>query len=185
MSDTKTIEVNQFVAAPSGRVFAFLTDPRQHVVIDGSGTVKGAESGPITEVGQVFVMSMHRDDLGHYRSVNTVTEFEPGTTLGWAPNLDRSYQCKVVEMVAAMNMTTGGHTTPTVCARSTAVLRSPRPTTGQGSRIPSSKRSARSLAVRTLPTLSPISLAQSKARRSDWHEHRPTGYSRNATAVKV
>ena len=26
MSDTKTIEVKQFVAAPIGRVFAFLTD---------------------------------------------------------------------------------------------------------------------------------------------------------------
>lgn len=109
MSGTKTIEVKQFVAAPIGRVFAFLTDPRHHVVIDGSGTVKGAQSGPITQVGQVFVMSMHRDDLGHYRTVNTVTEFEPGTSLGWAPNLDRSYQCGLVEMVAAMNMTTGGH----------------------------------------------------------------------------
>ena len=110
MSDTKTIEVQQFVAAPTGRVFAFLTDPRHHVEIDGSGLVKGAESGPITEAGQVFVMSMHRDDLGHYRTVNTVTEFEPGTSFGWAPNLDRSHQCQLVDMVAAMNMTTGGHT---------------------------------------------------------------------------
>jgi Polyketide cyclase / dehydrase and lipid transport len=108
MSDTKTIEVEQLVAAPTGRVFAFLTDPHHHVVIDGSGMVKGAESGPITEVGQVFVMSMHRDDLGHYRTVNTVTEFEPGTSLGWAPALDRSYQCKLVEMFAGI--TTGGHT---------------------------------------------------------------------------
>jgi hypothetical protein len=70
--------------------------------------VKGAESGPITKAGQVFVMSMHRDDLGHYRTVNTVTEFEPGTSLGWAPALDRSYQCELVERFAGI--TTGGHT---------------------------------------------------------------------------
>lgn len=109
MSDTKALEVEQFVTAPVGRVFAFLADPRQHAVIDGSGTVKGdAESGPITQVGQAFVMKMHRDDLGHYRTVNTVTEFEPGAGIGWAPTLDLSFPCQLVEMVAGI--TTGGHT---------------------------------------------------------------------------
>ena len=110
MSDTKRLEVEQFVAAPIGRVFAFLADPRQHVVIDGSGTVKGAGSEPLTQVGQTFLVDMHRDDLGHYRTVNTVTVFEPGTSIGWAPALDRSYPCDLVQMVAGAGMTTGGHT---------------------------------------------------------------------------
>src|SRR4051812_13782299 len=108
MNDTKTVEVHQIVAAPAGRVFALLADPRQHAVIDGSSTVQAAESGPITHVGQVFVVNMYRDDLDHYRTHKPVTEFEPGTSLGWAPNLDRSYECKVVEMLAGI--TTGGHT---------------------------------------------------------------------------
>ena len=108
MSNPKIIEVVQVVAAPIGRVFALLADTRHHAEIDGSGTVKGAEGGTITEVGQVFIMNMHRDDLGHYRSKNTVTEFEPETSIAWAPGLDRSYPCKVVDMLA--NIREGGHT---------------------------------------------------------------------------
>ncbi len=108
MSDTKTLEVERVVAAPSGRVFAFLADPHQHAAIDGSGMLEGAEGEPVTQVGQAFVMNMHRDDLGHYRTVNTVTEFEPGTSIGWAPALDLSFPCKLVEMLA--DITTGGHT---------------------------------------------------------------------------
>ena len=56
----------------------------------------------------MFIMNMHRDDLGHYRSKNTVTEFEPETSIAWAPGLDRSYPCKVVDMLA--NIREGGHT---------------------------------------------------------------------------
>src|ERR1700750_111566 len=77
LSNPKIIEVVQVVAAPIGRVFALLADTRHYGEIDASGTVRGAEGGTITEVGQVFIMNMHRDDLGHYRSKNTVTEFEP------------------------------------------------------------------------------------------------------------
>jgi hypothetical protein len=108
MDNAKTVEVGQVVAAPIGRVFAVIADPRQHAGIDGSGMLQGTDSGPITKVGQVFVMKMYREDLGDYRTVNTVTEFEPGVRLTWAPSLDLSYPCRLVEMLA--NITTGGHT---------------------------------------------------------------------------
>lgn len=108
MSDPKAIEVVHVVAAPIEHVFALLADTRHHAEIDGSGTVKSAEGGRITEVGQVFIMNMHRDDLGHYRSKSTVTEFEPDTGIAWAPGLDRTYPCKVVDMLA--NIKEGGHT---------------------------------------------------------------------------
>jgi hypothetical protein len=61
----KQLEASRIIAAPIDRVFAVLEDPRQHVLIDGSGTVKDTESGPITHVGQVFTVNMHRADLGH------------------------------------------------------------------------------------------------------------------------
>jgi uncharacterized protein YndB with AHSA1/START domain len=108
MSSTKTVEVVRVVAAPVEDVFAVVADPRRHVAMDGSGTLRGTDSGPITHVGQVFLVNMYRDDLGGYRTVNTVTEFEPGTSLGWAPTLDRSHPCGLVEMLA--DITTGGHT---------------------------------------------------------------------------
>jgi hypothetical protein len=69
--------------------------------------LQGTDSDPITKVGQVFIMKMYREDLGDYRTVNTVTELEPGARLTWVPSLDRSYPCRLVEMLA--NITTGGH----------------------------------------------------------------------------
>jgi hypothetical protein len=51
---------------------------------------------------------MFRDDLGHYRTVNTVVVFEPPTRIGWAPALDTSFPCALVDRLAAIR--TGGHT---------------------------------------------------------------------------
>ncbi|WP_433788029.1 SRPBCC family protein [Actinomycetospora sp. CA-101289] len=108
MTDEKQIEVRRVVQAPPDRVFALVSDPKQQQVIDGSGMLQGTTSGPVTAAGQVFTMEMCRDDLGPWRTINTVTEFEPGTVIGWAPDLDRSHECQVAQMLATV--TTGGHT---------------------------------------------------------------------------
>jgi uncharacterized protein YndB with AHSA1/START domain len=108
MTNEKQIEVSRIVQAPPDRVFTLVSDPKQHEAIDGSGMLQGTASGPVTAAGQVFTMEMHRDDLGPWRTNNTVTEFEPGTVIGWAPDLDRSFECQVAQMLATV--TTGGHT---------------------------------------------------------------------------
>jgi len=70
------------IAAPPTTVFAILADPRQHSRIDGSGTVRGALSGPDRlELGSKFGMRMR---LGApYRIRNTVVEYEPDRLIAW------------------------------------------------------------------------------------------------------
>jgi hypothetical protein len=105
---TDRYEVTLSVDAPRDRVFEVLADPRRHVAIDASGMVQGTESPAISAPGQTFVMDMYRDDLGHYRTLNTVTEFETGARFGWAPQLDTSFACPLVDRLASVR--TGGHT---------------------------------------------------------------------------
>ncbi|MEU7814775.1 SRPBCC family protein [Pseudonocardia sp. NPDC049154] len=107
MSDVTQMEARRVVHAPAGRVFAVLADPGRHPAIDGSGMLRGTDSGPITAAGQVFAMNMHHDDLGDYRVFNTVTEFEPEAVVGWAPRLDPD--CELAEKQLA-GIRTGGHT---------------------------------------------------------------------------
>jgi hypothetical protein len=105
MDDEKKIEVSRVVRAPADEVFALLADPKEHVSIDGSGLLRGSDSGPISGTGQMFSMTMYRDDLGEYRTFNTVTEFEPDVRLGWAPDLDPD--CQLAPKLAGI--TIGGH----------------------------------------------------------------------------
>ena len=106
MADEKQIEVSRVVEAPPDRIFALVTDPRQHHAVDGSGHLQGSTSDPVTGAGQVFTMEMYRDDLGPWRTFNTVTEYEPGAVFGWAPDLDPD--CPLAPKLAGI--TTGGHT---------------------------------------------------------------------------
>jgi hypothetical protein len=70
------------ISAPQSVIFAILADPRQHVLIDGSGTVKGTRSAPARlALGTRFRMRMQ---LGiAYRVRNTVIEFEEGRRIAW------------------------------------------------------------------------------------------------------
>jgi hypothetical protein len=105
MTDEKQIVVSRVVRASADQVFAVLSDPQQHQAIDGSGLLQGTTSGPVSGIGHVFAMEMYRDDLGPWRSFNTVTEFEPNAAIGWAPNLDPD--CPLAPKLAGI--TTGGH----------------------------------------------------------------------------
>ncbi|MFC5064665.1 SRPBCC family protein [Actinomycetospora atypica] len=104
MSETR-LQVTRTIEAPAERVFALLSDPREHVAIDGSGLLQGSDSDRVTGVGQVFAMRMFRDDLGPWRTFNTVTDFEPDRRIGWAPDLDPD--CELAPKLAGV--TVGGH----------------------------------------------------------------------------
>ena len=90
MTDDKKQEVTGTVDAPPERVFALLADPARHAEIDGSSMCVGCSIGPITGVGQSFVMDMYREGLGKYQVRNEVTEFEPGKRFAWRTKLETS-----------------------------------------------------------------------------------------------
>ena len=76
------VSASRVIPAPPEQIFELLADPRQHHVIDGSGMVQGAASGPERlSLGATFGMSMK---LGiPYRITNKVVEFEEGKRIAW------------------------------------------------------------------------------------------------------
>ena len=76
------IQVSRVVDAPADRVFAFLTTPDNHVVLDTSGMIlSAADHRPFSELGAVFVMNMRAGN----RVENHVICYEPERAVGWAP----------------------------------------------------------------------------------------------------
>jgi uncharacterized protein YndB with AHSA1/START domain len=70
------------VAAPPAEVFALLANPHRHHEFDGSGTVRGATSGPQRlALGDRFGIDMKM--TLPYRITNRVVEFEPDRRIGW------------------------------------------------------------------------------------------------------
>ena len=71
------------VEAPPAAVFDLLADPRQHPRIDGSGSLRGAISGPerLTK-GAHFGMDMKLFGLP-YKIRNTVVELEEDRRIAW------------------------------------------------------------------------------------------------------
>lgn len=77
VSGTKVVD------APAAKIFGLLTDPSQHPLIDGSGTVLSAQPGksePLT-LGATFGMNMKIGAA--YKIVNTVVEYEPDRLIAW------------------------------------------------------------------------------------------------------
>ena len=83
MTDSRIVSASTTVDAPPEIVFAILADPRQHVRIDGSGSVRDAVSGPERlERGAEFGMDMKLFGLP-YKIRNRVVEFEEGRLIAW------------------------------------------------------------------------------------------------------
>ncbi|HEY4409462.1 MAG TPA: polyketide cyclase [Acidimicrobiia bacterium] len=90
MTDQTRQVVSGTVDAPPEAVFAVLANPSRHGEIDGSSMCQSSPTGPVTGVGQVFIMDMYRDGLGKYQTRNEVTAFEPGRRIAWIPNMETS-----------------------------------------------------------------------------------------------
>jgi hypothetical protein len=83
---TQQSTVRRVVHAEAREVFAVLSDPRRHPELDGSGTLRAApDAGVITGLGDEFVMQLHADDLGSYRSRSVVVRYEPDRAIAWSP----------------------------------------------------------------------------------------------------
>ncbi|HEV3364827.1 MAG TPA: SRPBCC domain-containing protein [Acidimicrobiia bacterium] len=87
MGDDRTQVVTGTVDVSPERVFAVLSDPARHTEIDGAGMLRGlaSSSGPVTRVGDSWVMNMNQPNLGDYQMRSEVIAFEPDRRISWAP----------------------------------------------------------------------------------------------------
>jgi len=85
MATEKSITVRRDIPASAADIFAVLSNPANHVGLDGSGFVQGVDHADrITSTGQVFRMNMSGDHMdGDYQTDNVVSGFEPGKLLAW------------------------------------------------------------------------------------------------------
>ena len=82
------VSLTRRVAATPADVFRVITDPRQHVEIDGSGMLVATTDAPLRAVGDTFDMDMDREPLGDlpmgkYKVRNTVTSYVADEALEW------------------------------------------------------------------------------------------------------
>ncbi len=78
----RVISASAVVAATPDQVFALLADPHRHHELDGSGSLRGAVSGPRRlALGDRFGMRMR---IGlPYQTLNRVVELEPDRRVAW------------------------------------------------------------------------------------------------------
>ena len=70
------------IEAPAKKIFNFLSNPDNHLLMDGSGMLRGKIKGPDRLfLGAKFGMKMH---LGiDYRILNTVVEYKKDELIAW------------------------------------------------------------------------------------------------------
>ena len=103
---TERIEAQRTIRAAPATIFAVLCDPTGHVTIDSSGMLMSATGGPVTGVGQSFIVHMDREALGDYPlglyDVEVViTTFEQDAEIAWTvvgqlkPNIGHVYGYRI------------------------------------------------------------------------------------------
>jgi uncharacterized protein YndB with AHSA1/START domain len=87
---TERVSVTRRIAAPADAIYAIVSDPQGHVLIDGSGMLEtAADARALTAVGDTFDIHMDRTPLNDipglvkYTVRNTVTRIEPGHLIEW------------------------------------------------------------------------------------------------------
>ena len=85
--EAEALSVTITVPASAGAVFAVLTDPASHALIDGTGWVcEPVDPEQLTQSGQVFRMGMYHPDHpdGRYTTANQVRRLDPSRAISWA-----------------------------------------------------------------------------------------------------
>lgn len=85
---SERFELSRQIEAPAEKIFAVLTDPQGHVLIDASGMLQSASGDRVSGVGDTFVVHMDRESLGdlpmgEYTVTIRITEYEPDTLIEW------------------------------------------------------------------------------------------------------
>ena len=82
MSSSRLISVSRLIPATPSRIFDLLADPRQHVRLDGSGSVTSVKKAPQRlALGSTFSMHM-KLGLG-YVTRNRVVQFQENRSIAW------------------------------------------------------------------------------------------------------
>jgi uncharacterized protein YndB with AHSA1/START domain len=79
----RQVSMSKVIAAPPDKIFAILTDPSKHPLIDGSGSVRHVRPGTTTRLGPGSRFSMDMRMGLPYRVTNTVVEFDEGRLIAW------------------------------------------------------------------------------------------------------
>ncbi|WP_265445497.1 SRPBCC family protein [Flexivirga meconopsidis] len=85
MSQETKISTSRTIDAPAAQIFDVLTNPDNHVRLDGSGFVRSADRPQrIQATGDVFTMNMEGDHMGgEYQTDNHVTGYAKDKLLAW------------------------------------------------------------------------------------------------------
>jgi hypothetical protein len=83
MTNRYLISRERFIAAPPEDIFEILATPSMHSVIDGSGTVKGAQPRGPERLSDGAKFGMDMNVKVDYKILNTVCEFEEGRRIAW------------------------------------------------------------------------------------------------------
>ena len=83
MTKQRQVSTTRVIPADRQALFDLVADPRQHPVIDGSGTVIGVRAGlpDRLSLDATFVMDMQHGTS--YRIMNRVVEFVEGERIAW------------------------------------------------------------------------------------------------------
>ena len=79
----KIVSVNKVVAATPQQIFDLLADPKRHADIDGSGSVKAAQSDAPTRLSLGSKFGMDMKIGAPYKITNEVVEFDEGKRIAW------------------------------------------------------------------------------------------------------
>ncbi|HXQ18681.1 MAG TPA: SRPBCC family protein [Acidimicrobiales bacterium] len=85
---SERIEMERTIATDPATIFALLCDPKGHVAIDSTGMLMSSSGGPVTAVGDTFVVHMDRESLndyplGRYDVTVTITTYEADREIAW------------------------------------------------------------------------------------------------------
>ncbi|HSU34569.1 MAG TPA: SRPBCC family protein [Propionibacteriaceae bacterium] len=79
----KIAEATRIVPASAENIFELLASPAKHALIDGSGTVKGAQRGTPERLSLGARFGMNMRIGAPYKILNEVVEFEEGRRIAW------------------------------------------------------------------------------------------------------
>jgi uncharacterized protein YndB with AHSA1/START domain len=83
---SRPVSVSRTINAPAEKLFDLLVHTANHPLIDGSGMLREPLPDVVVgRVGDVFSMSMYREDMGQYEMCNHVVVYEDGRRLVWEP----------------------------------------------------------------------------------------------------
>ncbi len=83
MTNRYLVSRERFIPAAPAEIFEVLATPALHSVIDGSGTVKGAQPSGPERLGPGARFGMDMTMKVDYKILNTVCEFEEGRRIAW------------------------------------------------------------------------------------------------------